>query len=325
MQSVMKLLIPLLLLSHSTLFSQFTFVTNISNSQGLDVDVTITFDDVVVNTSDCQWGYNYQIQYTYDVTYNQFESSNSPLYYLQGNIDCGANQSFFNLPNGGGTGTGLTANRWTSLTNCSTVQVSDLMCGQIEIDYEGPGIPNTQDQTLNAVSALPVEFIDFSGSVKHDLVELAWSTASETNNDFFIVERSTNGIDWQSIKEVNGAGTTSEQSNYSIYDQLHSSIVYYRLKQVDYDGRTTLLKIISVKDDSEISISIYPNPATNKLFVRGIKSVKNIAIFDALGVDLSSQVYLNEMNGGIEIDISKLCTGTYLITTAKERLRFVKK
>lgn len=94
---------------------------------------------------------------------------------------------------------------------------------------------------------LPVELIDFTVSSHNTYNSIEWSTASERNNDYFIVEHSTDGNIWNHIGEVNGAGNTNSKQNYSIIDlDFPSKINYYRLKQVDYDGTINKHQTISI-------------------------------------------------------------------------------
>ena len=99
---------------------------------------------------------------------------------------------------------------------------------------------------LSSLSApLPIELINFTANCNGNQV-LSWSTASELNNDYFTVERSDDGISFRDIGQVNGAGTSSQQHNYSFIDpQPVSGIVYYRLKQTDFNGQTSVSKIIT--------------------------------------------------------------------------------
>lgn len=94
---------------------------------------------------------------------------------------------------------------------------------------------------------LPIELLYFKG-VKDNLSNrLFWSTASESNNDFFTVEKSTNGIDWEIVDRQSGAGNSSMQLNYYTLDQSVESLInYYKLKQTDYDGKFKYSDIISI-------------------------------------------------------------------------------
>ena len=313
------------ILSMTNVFSQYTFTTNIQGQTGIDVDVTITFNQVVVNSSNCNYGFNYQIQYDYDVYYNQLGAGNgnNDLNTLQGRLACGSgNQSFFNLPQVGGQGTGLTANNWTSQANCNNVQVQDLMCDEIDLVVQSPGI-GYQNIRLKTVSSLPVEFIDFSAESTINKNILNWSTASEKNNDYFTVERSMDGKNWELINTVNGAGTTSDKSEYSYQDEVTSEITYYRLKQFDFDGTETELKVISAKSKYAEEISAYPNPAENTLFIKGIDA-KSFQLIDATGADQTNATNIYSIDGKLQVDISNLNRGVYFLFANGQQLKIIK-
>lgn len=328
MKKLIYTFIAIISLTTSSVFGQYTFSTNIQGQNGIDVDVTITFNQVVVNSANCNYGFNYQIQYDYDIHYNQFGNGNgnSDLNTLQGYLACGSgNQSFFNLPESGGQGTATTANNWTSQTDCNNIQVQDLMCDEIDLVVQGPGIDN-QTIRLQAISTLPVEFIDFSAESTVDGNLLKWSTASEKNNAYFSVERSLDGSNWLVIDEVQGAGTTSEKSNYQLEDRLEASLVYYRLKQVDFDGTTTLLKTISVQNKFVVELSAYPNPATDFLMIKGVSHAADLMMIDATGKEQTDVVSITTTpENTLTVDISSLRPGIYFIRSAKGQLRFIKK
>jgi hypothetical protein len=115
--------------------------------------------------------------------------------------------------------------------------------------YGGPTSVYLDDLTIyeSPPVDLPIELLYFKG-VKDKLSnKLFWSTASESNNDFFTVEKSTNGIDWEIIDRQNGAGNSSIQLNYYFLDQSVESLInYYKLKQTDYDGKFKYSDIISI-------------------------------------------------------------------------------
>ncbi|MBK5284849.1 MAG: T9SS type A sorting domain-containing protein [Bacteroidia bacterium] len=115
--------------------------------------------------------------------------------------------------------------------------------------------------------ALPIELVYFDAKPSGNCVKCSWQTASEVNNNFFTVERSSNGRDFTPIATVAGAGNSTSTKNYSTMDNnVSSGQLYYRLKQTDFDGQFTYSKIKSVilgveNRDAIISISsVSPNP-----------------------------------------------------------------
>jgi hypothetical protein len=116
------------------------------------------------------------------------------------------------------------------------------------------------DVAINGVSfrmtpppiALPIELLYFN-CVKSDLIsnKLNWSTASENNNDYFSIEKTTDGINFHTISNVDGAGNSYSNINYEYEDyDISEGITYYRLKQTDFDGKYQHSPIISVDNRS---------------------------------------------------------------------------
>jgi hypothetical protein len=104
---------------------------------------------------------------------------------------------------------------------------------------------------------LPIELLSFNGICRDGNVSLMWSTASETNNDFFTLERSSDGQNWEDIAIVEGAGISTSLLTYSyIDDQPYSGISYYRLKQTDYDGSNTSSSVITVSCNNESTFEL---------------------------------------------------------------------
>ncbi len=111
-------------------------------------------------------------------------------------------------------------------------------------------------------SGLPIELLSFVAKRNNENVKIDWITATETNNDYFTIERSENGYDFEPIFNVNGAGTSNAELTYSKIDFDAPVIgIYYRLKQTDHDGRSSWSQIEYVEPmgNSE-EILLYPNP-----------------------------------------------------------------
>jgi hypothetical protein len=117
-------------------------------------------------------------------------------------------------------------------------------------------------------SSLPVEFIGLSYIVNSDNVELNWETASEIFNDFFTVEKSLNGTDFEIIGTVKGSGYSNSIVKYNFFDEnISKGICYYRLSQTDYDGTTVYLKTIVCKiADDKKAIIVFQNPVVDQTF-----------------------------------------------------------
>jgi hypothetical protein len=170
-----------------------------------------------------------------------------------------------------------------------------------------------------AKSILPIELIDFSGNRSDDHVILNWSTASETNNNYFTLERSDAGGQFVAIGKVKGAGTSSQTLYYTFNDDgAPSSECYYRLKQTDFNGISAYSPVIFIRATGNFMVeTVYPNPATDLLTVAVLheKSVTvNLSVYDVLGkcVYVSSRSSAGA-NGAFNIDISKLAPGVYVL------------
>lgn len=141
---------------------------------------------------------------------------------------------------------------------------------------------------------LPVELTSFSHTAGNTGTLLKWETASELNNDYFIVQRSENGTDFYELGMVDGNGTTSEVQNYSFMDRSPiAGIEYYRLKQVDFDGAFEIHSPIvahNTRFNAEISVEAYPNPAAEKI---SLKSIRPLEFTELVLVDISGKVVAN--------------------------------
>lgn len=112
-----------------------------------------------------------------------------------------------------------------------------VIAGPVRADVNTGKNPNG----FAALSMLPVRFTSFVAKKAGNKVNLSWSTAQEINNNRFEIEKSLDGDNWQTIAMVLGAGTTNNVSNYSYTDQqVKDGTLYYRIRQVDMDGKTTV-------------------------------------------------------------------------------------
>jgi type IX secretion system substrate protein len=112
---------------------------------------------------------------------------------------------------------------------------------------------------------LPIELVYFTANFENNFVKIDWVTAAEINNDYFTIERSYNGIDFETIITRSGHGNSSQLISYTEYDYSPSSgISYYRLKQTDYDGLYSYSKIVGVNNtllkSSATQVNVFPNP-----------------------------------------------------------------
>lgn len=146
------------------------------------------------------------------------------------------------------------------------------------------------------VSPLPVLLINWAIKPLGTEIQANWSTASELNNDYFTIEESVNGFDYQPVTQVKGAGTTLQQQNYShTFRPLNkgSQVLYYRLKQTDFDGTYAYSHIVSIGGlSNETKMSVYPNPVKEGQFYL---TNPNMVVRQVKVVDLSGKVIVNKV------------------------------
>lgn len=193
----------------------------------------------------------------------------------------------------------------------------------------GTGTFRLDDFTLTGSTILPVELASFNTTKSKEAVELNWTTASEINNDHFVVEYSKDGVNFTELDRVEGNGTTNREMNYSyMHESPASAMNYYRLKQVDYDGAFEYSDVRSVNFKSETgrAFSLYPTITDTKVTVQYKQDIENVklAIYNMQG----QLVYNNTVVNGESVDVSALKVGTYIAQLVSsnelQTLRFIK-
>jgi hypothetical protein len=193
---------------------------------------------------------------------------------------------------------------------------------------------------------VPVELISFSSSVEGNTVNLSWQTATEINNHGFEIERASSlsvptpggttlSQDWRTIGFVEGNGTTSEPQQYFYSDRLTdiaTSKLFYRLKQVDFDGSFEYSKIL----EAEIALSVfsleqnYPNPFNPSTIISWqspVSSYQTLKVFDILGNEVATLVDEFKPAGKyeVEFDASEIPSGVYFYQLKTENFIETKK
>lgn len=187
------------------------------------------------------------------------------------------------------------------------------------------GLTKFSDYALANVSGpLPVSFLSFAGQKQGSVNKLVWSTASESNNRGFEVQRSVDGINYSTIGFVNSLavnGNSSDVLNYSFIDNaVTGTKQYYRLRQVDNDNRSRFSTIVLIKGETPLITSIdglFPNPANtmiNVLVAAPAKEKVTLVISDLSGKVVSQKVITAEAGSNtIPVDISLLNKGSYFV------------
>jgi hypothetical protein len=168
---------------------------------------------------------------------------------------------------------------------------------------------------------IPVELIDFQGTydVPQKQIVLNWQTANELNNKGFEVQKQMRyGSDWQTLGFVNAIGKATW---YDFVDKTPFLLNYYRLRQMDFDGKETFSKVVSVATNGAKTLKIYPTLVTNGILnVEGIENTEGgiFAIYNLLG-----QMILSGKTSA-QIDVSSLPQGCFILKMGLEQVQFLK-
>ncbi len=174
-------------------------------------------------------------------------------------------------------------------------------------------------------SPLPVALLSFTGNKLGADVVLNWVTSSEINNNYFVVERSLNGVDFDAINQVKGNGTSNAVNRYQFIDALSAenhqpSTIYYRLQQVDFDGKVTLSKIILVDFGGKIisKFESYPNPFLNMVTLNF--DANEVGIMDIVLTNLQGQIVVEKTIDVVKgsntkklLELGELSKGIYFL------------
>lgn len=174
----------------------------------------------------------------------------------------------------------------------------------------------------NEPTPLPIELLYFNAKLNSDKqVDLEWVTVMEINNDYFTVERSRDGSNFEELKTVDGAGNSNTTLHYSTVDPSpYPGISYYRLKQTDFDGMFTWSQVVAVNIPANIfgTVSVYPNPVRDHFFLNteGMISGDSEILFeihDAAGRLVAKKTIRPDSNGGgvYRFDRGSIAAGVY--------------
>ena len=190
------------------------------------------------------------------------------------------------------------------------------------VTISGGGFSNCMYNSSGNPIALPIELVTFKGTPSVAGNVLTWQTANEMNNKGFEVERRTGGSQqaagdsWETVGFVAAKG---KSATYTFTDDYRlSPVAYYRLKQVDNDGKFAYSKVISIAQTSKgKGLSIYPNPVSSHLTIENTEG-SDFQILNLLG----QQVLTGKT--AQRLDVSALPQGTYVLKVGAEQVKFVK-
>jgi DNA-binding beta-propeller fold protein YncE len=216
------------------------------------------------------------------------------------------------------TSAGVVTQSWAALASTANPAVIAISAtGNVYTANYG----NSTVSKITGAAVLPVELLSFSGKFllndKGGSNLLTWQTASEVNNKGFEVER-LNGNDWQTLGFVNG---NNKAATYNFTDNAPLPTSYYRLRQMDNDGKETLSKVISiatVDTHGRVYLRAYPSVTT------GILTLETVEGVDFQVINLLGQQVLSGKTNGQRLDVSRLSQGTYVLKVGTEVAKFVK-
>ena len=212
---------------------------------------------------------------------------------------------------------------WKNIGGTGTAVGSGTITSTVDFNTYGDFILGTDD----CINPLPVKLLSFTSKLLDLSIKLHWETATEIDNDRFEVERSFDGRQWIRIGTVKGSGNTNSTMNYIFEDNNLPStpkIIYYRLKQVDYNGDFEFSPIVveafkGVSSPKEIKVALknnfilYPNPATERLTIESVRpnSIENHFEIS----DINGKIWVKNIFTDFKtIDVNNLASGLYFVT-----------
>ncbi len=183
--------------------------------------------------------------------------------------------------------------------------------GSITVTGVSSFSPFSFGTTDNTTNRLPVELLSFEASVKENVVELSWITASELNNYGFDIQRSTDANNWETLGFIEGVGNSNTLQSYRFVDVNPETINYYRLKQIDFDGNFKYSETRVVKSNKNLNLYTYPNPVFSTIHM-DMEEAKTIEIYDVAGRKVHQQIFNSQ-----SVDVSHLQCGFYFILISK--------
>ncbi len=208
------------------------------------------------------------------------------------------------------------ANTITNIVSAVTVPSADFYRSWTLVDFTTP---------------LPIELLSNEVNCSENNVIVKWTTATETNNNFFTIEKSIDGTNFIAIGNVLGAGNSTSLLTYSFTDyNAYNGTSYYRLKQTDYNGNTKTFNIITSENcnTSAVNINAFNDQSGNIAIVidSDINANYTATLFDAIGKKINSNTFdAVKGNNTFKLDASNLKSGIYFISIDNGKEKLTKK
>ena len=187
---------------------------------------------------------------------------------------------------------------------------------------------------FDLTTVLPVTFVSFTAEEKEEEVILKWTSTNEMNSNYYIIERSADAVKFKSVDRTSSKGSNSGENHYSLVDKTpEAGMNFYRLKQVDKDGKVIYSQVVAVNRQKSLAgkVSVHPNPVNKFMTLRvpDQEQVLSGRLINAEGrtiLTLTGNVY--QVNQTLNKQVTKLKAGLYVIklTDGKQTysVRFVK-
>ena len=186
-----------------------------------------------------------------------------------------------------------------------------------------------------ALVALPIELLSFTGKQQNESILLDWKTSSEENNDFFTLEHSIDGYEFEFLTEVDGKGNSTITTDYRfIHENPTIGTNYYRLSQTDFDGTHKVADVIAVDYKSDkVVATVVPNPIRqneiNLQYTSPQATEVEIEVIDMTGkVLIQTTVSVSEGENNIQLPAQSWASGVYYLRTIQNQtiksIKFVK-
>jgi hypothetical protein len=221
---------------------------------------------------------------------------------------------------------------WSEVATASSISGSRVIFSSFNFNNNADDGYYTIGTKNYVASPLPIELLSFDAIMNNKQVDITWATATESNNDYYTIEKSKDGITFETSSIVDAAGNSLSTINYKDIDPApFEGISYYRLKQTDFDGTFTYSKIVSVNYSiSDDGFTVFPNPTDGEININ-INDLEGkevlVIIRDITGKECFSKVVLSQENQQlIAIDSEhKLASGAYIITASSNNKLYSKK
>ena len=324
--------------------------TRISNRGTLNINRSVTLqnnNNIIVNAGTLNMNSgNYQLELNSNSSYfSNYGIANIRTIFTQGsaniNAVCLGTASCMNLTNlnnnrvnaftttGGEGSVRYTGNAGlnSSLTGSANVVVCRATGATASGSTSGFGSAKIISNCPSCLYALPADLEDFEAKKAGNTIQLEWVTKSEINHDFFAVEWSVDGLNWQEITQVRSGQAYGDGKKYTwVHTSPVSGVNYYRLKQQDIDGKFKYTSIITHRINKNQGISLFPNPTTGMatLQMSGKFQRQQLRLTDTQGRLVNFRVGQSTSNS-IVIDLTAVSPGIYFLQYETEIIRVLKK